>query len=75
MAIVTVPSVMVPFAQNYIINPRHQDATRIRVARILRTTLTIRAAVRAKGGRSSKHDYGHARFSRRQFIRWSASWW
>jgi len=33
-AIVSVPSVMVPFAQNYIINPRHQDATRIRVAHI-----------------------------------------
>jgi RES domain-containing protein len=35
-AMVSVPSVIVPFAQNYIINPRHKDAGRIRVAHVAR---------------------------------------
>jgi RES domain-containing protein len=35
-AMVSVPSVIVPFAQNYLINPRHKDATRIRVAHVAR---------------------------------------
>jgi RES domain-containing protein len=35
-AMVSVPSVIVPFAQNYIINPRHKDAGRLRVAHVAR---------------------------------------
>ncbi|MCK1362659.1 RES family NAD+ phosphorylase [Bradyrhizobium sp. 199] len=35
-AVVSVPSVIVPFAQNYLINPRHEDASRIRVAHVAR---------------------------------------
>jgi RES domain-containing protein len=35
-AMVSVQSVIVPFAQNYIINPRHKDAGRIRVAHVAR---------------------------------------
>ncbi|MCK1297119.1 RES family NAD+ phosphorylase [Bradyrhizobium sp. 24] len=35
-AIVSVPSAIVPFAQNYLINPRHKDAARIRVAHVAR---------------------------------------
>jgi RES domain-containing protein len=35
-AMVSVPSVIVPFAQNYLINPRHKDAARIRVAHLAR---------------------------------------
>jgi RES domain-containing protein len=35
-AMVSVPSVIVPFAQNYIINPRHKDAGRIRVVHVAR---------------------------------------
>src|SRR4051812_20644311 len=35
-AIVSVPSVIVPFAQNYVINPRHKDAAHIRVAHVAR---------------------------------------
>jgi RES domain-containing protein len=33
---VSVPSVIVPFAQNYLINPRHKDAARIRVSHVAR---------------------------------------
>lgn len=33
-AVVSVPSVIVPFAQNYLINPRHVDAARIRVSHV-----------------------------------------
>ncbi|MCP3403043.1 RES family NAD+ phosphorylase [Bradyrhizobium sp. CCGB20] len=35
-AMVSVPSVIVPFSQNYIINPRHKDAARIRVSHVAR---------------------------------------
>lgn len=35
-AVVSVPSVIVPFAQNYVVNPRHQDAARIRVWHVAR---------------------------------------
>ncbi|MBR0841796.1 RES family NAD+ phosphorylase [Bradyrhizobium liaoningense] len=35
-AIVSVPSVIVPFAQNYMVNPRHKDAARIRVWHVAR---------------------------------------
>jgi RES domain-containing protein len=33
-ATVSVPSVIPPFAQNYVINPRHKDAARIRVSHV-----------------------------------------
>jgi len=33
-AVVSVPSVIVPFAQNYLINPRHKDAAHIRIAHV-----------------------------------------
>lgn len=33
-AVVSVPSVIVPFAQNYLINPRHKDVSRIRVSHV-----------------------------------------
>ena len=35
-AMVSVPSVIAPFAQNYVINPRHKDAARIRVSHVAR---------------------------------------
>lgn len=41
-AIVSVPSVVMPFAQNYIINPRHQDAARIRVSHVARYPYDLR---------------------------------
>ncbi|WP_038932205.1 hypothetical protein [Bradyrhizobium japonicum] len=33
-AMISVLSVIVPFAQNYIINPRHKDAARIRASHV-----------------------------------------
>ncbi|EIG59141.1 RES family NAD+ phosphorylase [Bradyrhizobium sp. WSM1253] len=41
-AMVSVPSVIVPFAQNYLINPRHKDAARIRVAHVARYPRDLR---------------------------------
>lgn len=38
IAMVSVPAVIVPFAQNYVINPSHKDAARIRVSRAARYT-------------------------------------
>ncbi len=35
-ALISVPSVIVPFSKNYLINPRHADASRIRVAHVSR---------------------------------------
>lgn len=35
-AMVSVPSAIMPFAQNYIINPKHKDAARIRVPHVAR---------------------------------------
>lgn len=35
-AMASVPSVIVPSAQNYLINPRHKDAARIRVSHVAR---------------------------------------
>ncbi|MBH5389031.1 RES family NAD+ phosphorylase [Bradyrhizobium diversitatis] len=33
-AVASVPSVIVPFAQNYLINPKHKDASHIRIAHV-----------------------------------------
>ncbi len=41
-AMASVPSVIVPFAQNYVINPRHKDAARIRVSHVARYPHDIR---------------------------------
>lgn len=41
-AMVSVPSVIMPFAQNYIINPRHQGAAHIRVSHVARYPYDLR---------------------------------
>lgn len=41
-AVVSVPSVIVPFAQNYLINPRHADAARVRVSHVARYPHDVR---------------------------------
>ncbi|MBR0968911.1 RES family NAD+ phosphorylase [Bradyrhizobium diazoefficiens] len=49
-AIMSVPSVIVPFAQNYLINPRHRDAARIRVSHVGRYPHDLRLFGRRAGG-------------------------
>lgn len=49
-AMVSVPSVIVPFAQNYIINPRHRDAARIRVSHVARYPHDLRLFGQRTGG-------------------------
>jgi len=48
-AMVSVPSVIVPFAQNYVINPRHRDASRIRVSHAARYPHDLRLFGRRTG--------------------------
>lgn len=48
-AVVSVPSVIVPFAQNYLINPRHEDAARIRVSHAARYPHDPRLFSRSRG--------------------------
>jgi RES domain-containing protein len=49
-AMVSVPSVIAPFAQNYVMNPTHNDAARIRVSHVARYPHDPRLLGRGTGG-------------------------
>jgi RES domain-containing protein len=49
-AVVSVPSAIVPFTHNYVINPRHNDAARIRVSHVARYPHDLRLFGPRTGG-------------------------